>query len=319
MGKNKKRLSVTQQLFNVSKDFFKKYSNDVTRKCYTKNFKKFISFCRERYKVQNLDECKEHIQDYINYLENVKCYTPSTIHTYTMPACLYFGININQFKKPKRCTADYTRGRSYNGRVEHSGNDIYNPRYFYIVEFQKQVGLRRAELKRLKGGDLSTDESGYPVIRVRSKGGKTTLQRVINIDAVRPYFADKADNEKIFSQKHFANNLNLHSLRAQCARNAYDYYENRLINEGEEYRKQLVCEIKKRLLATNIDKKTGKPKRIQEQYLHGKYYCRGKNKALCQKLGIPWIYDKLALMAVSVFHLSHNRLDVTAESYMIAK
>ena len=34
MGKKNKRMSVTQRLFNEGKDFFKKYENDVTGKCY---------------------------------------------------------------------------------------------------------------------------------------------------------------------------------------------------------------------------------------------------------------------------------------------
>lgn len=318
MGKKNKRISVSQRLFCESKDFFKKYENDVTRQCYTKNFKRFLTFCRERFKVENLEDCKWHIQDYITYLGNEKKCTPSTIHTYAMPACLFFGISINQFQKPKRRTANYSRGRNNNGRIEHASNDLSNPRYANLVEFQKKVGLRRSELKRLKGADLTTDESGYPVIKVRSKGGKITLQRVLDIDYIKPYFEGKAPDEKIFSPKEFKNNLNLHSLRAACAQDAYKYYSERLEREGEDYRRQLEKEIRKRLLETNIDKRTGRPKRIKEQYLHGKYFCRGKNKELCKRLGIPWVYDKLALMSVSVFHLSHNRLDVSAESYMLA-
>ena len=318
MGKKNKRISVSQRLFNEGKDFFKKYENDVTRQCYTKNFKRFVSFCRERYKVENLNQCQNHIQDYIDYLKSEKKCTPSTIHTYAMPPCLFFGIGINNYNKPKRRTADYIRGRSDNGRIEHAGNDFANPLYSRLVEFQKKVGLRRAELKRLKGSDLTTDESGYPVIKVRSKGGKITLQKVLDTDFIKPYFEGKAPDEKVFSSKEFRNNLNLHRLRAECAQNAYKYYAQRLENEGDSYRTQLENELRKRLLSTNLDKKTGKPKGIKEQYLHGKYFCRGKNKELCKKLCIPWVYDKLALMAVSVFHLSHNRLDVSLESYMLA-
>lgn len=319
MGKKNKRISISQRLFLEGKDFFKRYENDVTRQCYTKNFKRFLAFCRERYKVEKIEECKAHIQHYIDYLGNEKKCTPSTIHTYAMPVCLFFGISINEYKKPKRSTADYCRGRSNNGRIEHASNDLANPRYAKLVEFQRRVGLRRSELKRLKGADLTIDESGCLVIKVRSKGGKITQQRVLDVDFIKPYFKGKAPDEKIFSPKEFRNNLNLHQLRAKCAQDAYRYYSERLEQEGDDYRRQLENEIRKRLLATSIDKRTGTPKRIKEKYLHGKYFCRGKNKELCKKLGIPWIYDKLALMAVSVFHLSHNRVDVTVESYIIAR
>ena len=318
MSKKQKRLSVSQRLFSEGKDFFRKYENDITRKCYIRNFKRFIQYCRDIHKIQTMGDCKAHIQDYIDHLVNVKNLSPSTVHTYVTPACLFFGINLDKFAKPKRCTADYTRGRSYNGRIEHSGNDLNNPRYERLVNFQREVGLRRSELKRLKGSDLIIDEAGYYAIKVKSKGGKIQIQRVLNSEIIKPYFEGKAPDEKIFHQRDFKNTLNLHGARAICAQNAYKYYETRLKNEGDTYRKQLEKEVRQRL-QTVIDKRTGKPKPIKERYLHGKYFCRGKNKALCKRLGIPWVYDRLALMAVSVFHLSHNRLDVTAESYMIAR
>jgi hypothetical protein len=46
-----------------------KYENDVTRKTYTRQFKLFVKFCREIYDCKNFDECKEHIQDYSDYLQ----------------------------------------------------------------------------------------------------------------------------------------------------------------------------------------------------------------------------------------------------------
>ena len=48
------------------------------------------------------------------------------------------------------------------------------------------------------------------------------------------------------------------------------------------------------------------------------YYIRGKNKELAIAHGLPLVYDRLALMAVSVFHLSHWRLDVTVSNYLLA-
>lgn len=318
MSKKQKRLSVSQKLFFEGKDFFKKYENKTTQNCYVRNFKRFIQYCREFHKVQNLSDCKAHIQNYINYLVEVKGMTPSTVHTYITPASLYFNTCLDEYSKPKRCTADYTRGRSYNGRIEHSGNHMDNPRYQRLVSFQREVGLRRAELKRLKGADLILDEFGYYSIRVKSKGGRIQTQRILNPEYIKPYFEGKAPDEKIFHSKEFSNTLNLHAARAECARNAYQYYVERLKNEGDTYRRQLEAEVRERLRAV-IDKKTGKPKRIKEKYLHGKYFCRGKNKLLCQKLGIPWVYDKLSVMAVSVFHLAHNRPGVTVESYLTAR
>ena len=38
-------------LFEDAKSFFKNYPHDVTRKAFTRNYPKFITFCRERYKA----------------------------------------------------------------------------------------------------------------------------------------------------------------------------------------------------------------------------------------------------------------------------
>lgn len=47
------------------------------------------------------------------------------------------------------------------------------------------------------------------------------------------------------------------------------------------------------------------------------YLLRGENREKAIRLGLPTEYNRLALMAVSVFHLSHWRLDVTVTNYLI--
>lgn len=48
-----------------------------------------------------------------------------------------------------------------------------------------------------------------------------------------------------------------------------------------------------------------------------KYRIRGENAKIARENGLPVIYDRVALMMVSVFHLSHWRNDVTIKNYMI--
>ena len=59
--------------------------------------------------------------------------------------------------------------------------------------------------------------------------------------------------------------------------------------------------------------------RWDEREFSGTYHLRGKNRALAQRLGRPLCYDKAALLAVSILHLSHFRNDVTIASYILAK
>ena len=46
------------------------------------------------------------------------------------------------------------------------------------------------------------------------------------------------------------------------------------------------------------------------------YITRGKVKQELLDAGRPVVFDRLALMAVSVLHLAHYREDVTVKNYM---
>lgn len=52
--------------------------------------------------------------------------------------------------------------------------------------------------------------------------------------------------------------------------------------------------------------------------LNGDYWLRGANKRFALVHDLPIKYDRLAVMATSVFHLSHWRCDVTIASYLLA-
>ena len=146
------------------------------------------------------------------------------------------------------------------------------------------------------------------------------LQRILPQDKkfVADLFKDKQSSERIFSADEMKNKLNLHRLRALCAQNACRYYSDRLEAEGEIYRQQLIREIAARWNTYNINPKTGKPKPLNKRLLNGTYFLRGENKKFAEQHGLPTAYDRLALTAVSIFHLSHWRNDVTAESYLLA-
>ena len=64
--------------------------------------------------------------------------------------------------------------------------------------------------------------------------------------------------------------------------------------------------------------KNGKHKPFQPIECFGIYTLRGKNRELANDKNLPFHYDKTALLAVSIFKLSHWRNDVTIASYMLA-
>ena len=315
----KKRIrkpTITQQIMQMAIEKLSKYQNDVTRKMYTRQVKQYIKFCRENFNCRNFEECGEHIQEYSDYLQSEN-YTASTIHTYLAAVCVTFEINLGTIAKPVRHVADYIRGRSIKNI--DSKNDLENPQWGYIVKFQRKVGIRRDELKKLKGSDFGYDESGYPCVIVkRGKGGKVQYQRILDqdIEFVKHYFDSVEKDEYVFCKKYFENNLNFHKLRAESAK---EYYWEQLkrIQENAEYAEQLEKEVCARWEKMNLTRK-GTPKKFKEIEIRGIYTLRGKNRELAIKKGLPLNYDKLALLATSIFKLSHWRNDVTVGSYLLA-
>ena len=314
MGRGK---TTSRILFEEAKGFFKRYPNDVTRKVYIQNYRKFITYCREQHKCKSKEECGTHISEYSVHLQK-QGYSPSTIHAYLTPVALYHNINLKEIAKPKRKASQYTRGRSFNGKVQRTDSDLSNKKYARTVEFQKRVGIRRAELARLKGNDFFQDESGHYCVRIRrGKGGKQQLQRILpeDIAYVKSFFNGKAPNEPIFDRAELKNKIPYHYLRAMQAQRAYKYYLQ--LCQTKLGRAKLEYEIKKRWDQYNINPRTGKPKKFKGPLIHGTYFLRGDNKKFATKHNLPTRYDKLALLATSIFHLSHWRNDVTVESYLL--
>ena len=103
----------------------------------------------------------------------------------------------------------------------------------------------------------------------------------------------------------------------------------KLRNDAAQHFKQYENNVTRAAFIKNYDKfilfcreqydcKTKKPKHLDKSKIRGEYFIRGKNKKLALEKGLPIVYDRLALMAVSIYHLSHWRLDVTVSNYMLA-
>ena len=152
----------------------------------------------------------------------------------------------------------------------------------------------------------------------KGKGGKVQYQRILeqDIEFIKQYFDAVNENEYVFDQKYFENDLNLHSLRALSAKEYY-FAQFKKIKENPQYAEQLEKEIRDRWTKMNLTKKSN-PKKFKEVELQGTYTLRGKNRELAIKKGLPIHYNKVALLATSIFKLSHWRNDVTIASYMLA-
>ena len=305
--------SMTYQVSHINIDLTKQNKrksgaiSPKSLKQYRQHAIRFGEWCKANYGIKAFADCKPYIQYYADWLVS-EGKSASTVHTYLAAVCRFFDVDLGTIAKPKRICAKNTRSRGCKKTdARRSTTRDASPR---LYDFALKVGIRRAEYGHLLMDDYMLDESGYPCIRVvKGKDGKFQLQRILpeDVDFARSYF--ERDAKYVFSNSEMRNEIDLHALRAEQARRAYDHYIQRIKQEGRE---KLTEEIK-----TRWEKYNNKP--WKESLVREKpYFIRGENKKLAADHGLPLVYDRLALMAVSVFHLSHWRLDVTVSNYMLA-
>ena len=327
----RKRNSLKYDLKQQALHNTKNKKNNNTKKAYKRHTKKFAIWAKERGCKTMEDVTKEVIQAYEEFLEaDPKSYQPSTIHTFLSPVCVAVGVPMDEIRKPRRSSGEIIRSRD-NGTVESSRKNLQGireenyPKYARVVSFQKVVGIRRAELERLLGVDLSHRGDEWYVIVQRGKGGKQQRQYLLpqDVDAVREVFRDIAPMEKVFSREELNNKIDFHKMRAENARRCYAYYVEKIEAEpgfAEEMRCKLLnrwIEEHERLRKTNHDAWLRQKELFKREMDDRPYRLRGDNLTKSLVSGSPTEYNRLALMCVSVLHLAHWRLDVTVTNYIV--
>lgn len=290
-----------------------------TEKQYRNHAIKFANWCKEQYGCRMLDECSAHVQDYADFLV-AQGKSPSTIHTYLAGICRICGVPLADIQKPLRVVAENTRSRGT--KAVDSRSDSGREASPWLYDFASIVGIRRNEYLHLAPDDLVFDDFGHPCVLVRKgKGGKRQMQRILpeELPAIKAVFDSPADTNHLFSKTEMNNKIDLHHLRALRAQQMYKYYLNRIQNETG-YRTQLINEIRHVWRQDDEARKSNgyRAKKWSDMKVTGNYVLRGNNRKLAQKHGLPMKYDRLALLAVSIFHLSHWRHDVTVANYLLA-
>lgn len=152
------------------------------------------------------------------------------------------------------------------------------------------------------------------------------MQRILpnHLSTVQDVFDGVAPRQKVFSAEEMRNHIDLHAFRAEVAREAYDYYRAMIAEKGADC---MIEDIKEYFWMYH-KKEVGEKgdKRINKQFRElcrdieadgRRYVVRGINKDRALASGRPTEYDRVALTAVSVFHLAHWRNDVTVRDYML--
>lgn len=307
----RKQKSISRQMRDEANGFFNKsISHDLTKKQYKRDFKKFIQFCRDK-GLRSLDEGKNVIQEYSDYLISLN-YSASSCHTFLAPVAKFYSISMKEIKNKKiRHVAEYTRGRLPKGDKYRTYSTNTAEKWSYLVEFQKRVGVRRSELAKIKNCDFFENEFGAFVHISCGKGGKASDYYIApkDVEFVKSYFKNDDPQKYIFKPEHLKNNINLHIYRARHAEEMYYFYLD-CVQNIPGYKELLTQQIIETWEKANINKRTNKPRKYNIKNLEGLYHLRGANRDKAKQLGKPTTYSRLCMAATSALNLAHYRLSI---------
>ena len=296
--------------------------NDGTAKAYRDNIKKFADWAKTEkglYSIKSVKDPVLLVQDYADYLVD-SGKTAATVHTYLAPVCKGFGIRMDQIEKP-------VRGRVFKGtdesRNQRGQKDAVRPEAERIINAARAIGIRKAELLRLKGKNLVEINGVLHVEVLKGKGGKYQLQRILphNEETVKELFKGVKPNQFVFSKNEIrcASHINIHRIRAEAAKEAYEYYCNQIqAGKAGSLMLELIETFKEYHPKTSDARFARQFRKYYEDMTKnlGRYCLRGENRLVAEEKGRPVTYNRLALMCVSVWHLSHWRCDVTVKHYL---
>ena len=260
-------------------------------------------------------EAAAHVQEYLDALV-ASGKSENSVHVAAAALAKVFrntGLRMTDLNKPRRTTAPQKGRQTAPSLTGRRDADTDNKEHERLVRFAAAVGIRRNEYKNLRVRNLHV-LNGYTYVEVeRGKGGKRQFQRIDPADAefVSGFFRGSDPNAFIFTEEELKNKINLHALRREHAQAMYQLYVQRM-EEEPNYREQLLYEVREAFLRAGEDwRKNRDMQRIDTPYI-----CRSGVRRSMTSTGRAIKYNRLALMAVSVFHLSHWRADVTVKNYM---
>ena len=307
---NKQHMKMKEKAHaNNAKSPTQRMPTNKTVSQYTDHAITYGEWCKITFGCKDFTDCDQYIQTYADHLV-AQGKSPDTIHTYLAGICFVWDVPLKTIKKPIRHAANNTKSRGHKKSDRRKDTQrSCSPR---LYDFASVICLRRHDYTALRQNNLVVDEAGHLCVEIcKGKGGKYQLQRVpAGQEAfVRSLFNGDA-GKFVFEKEEMGNKIDLHHLRHMAALREYRYYEHRIKNE-DGYREQLIADIKKRWNQYN-------DRPPQKHEMEETYKMRGKNRELAKKLGFQYSFDRLAILATSIFHLSHWRNGVTVRNYILA-
>lgn len=288
-----------------------------SREVITRDCKRFCEFVKERHpEARTISASREYIREWKDHLQE-RGLRSETIHGYIDHLGVVYGVSGGQFGLGR--SAEPVKGRS--DRSERDLRDRDNEKYSDFSKLAEMTGLRRSEIGQIRYDSFYRKEDGYYYLQVTGKGGREQEQRILHEhDRYVERYLEERSHERICTEEQCRNHINVHADRRDLAQKAYREYKT--MCETKEGRISVFNELKRQFDERYDRNGSGRTwrdnpdMRILEKNLESIYKCRGEQKEEFESQGKSAEFDRLPLLAVSVFHLAHWRCDVTVQNYM---
>lgn len=188
-----------------------------TYRTYLKHGCYFGKWSKSAHGCKNLVEARQYVNEYLKMRINAKL-SPYTQKLEAAVLAKIYGCSTEDFIKTEvRHRSEITRSRGQKTRDKHFSEEKNKE----FVEFCKATGLRRSELKTLKGDQLTYDEmtKTYNLIVV-GKGGRIRESPILSVAAIERIHA--AGNHLVWEK--IPNGADIHSYRAEYCTSLYRLY-----------------------------------------------------------------------------------------------
>ena len=304
-----------------------------TLKQYGKNIDRFCSWAAEKYGIKRerqLDRvCSNHgltrqelVQVYADHLVDSGKYTAATVHTYLAPVCKALGVKMQAIDKPLRKSAAIKKN-TVRKTNERGRNEENQERLQPLLELASIVPVRPQALVRLTTDSITKTPQGDPVVSVRDKGGKKSLQILLPGEEarVRELLSHDLDGRRVapgerpFSKSDLGH-IAWSQFRGKRAQELVRHFE-RTFSRDPSARKPWIDRICELYKASHPSYSAQKIREYRENLERpGRYALRGGNLERAKELGRPTSYDRVALRISSVFVLSHWVDETTVRNYL---
>ena len=192
-----------------------------------------------------MEQAKKYVPE---YMENLKTRGLSAwtqhMYLYAIRSCYHCDVKEFDVTLPERKRADVIRCRDAESNILRN-----DERYQDIIKMGIATGARRNELLRLRKEDFreqvneAGEKTGLMEVYKRGKNGyeKWCLVNPKYTGWVKVYLTFKEETEtggekRLFEKREIPQGLPIHDLRADYAKDLYEYYERNGYADGRIYR-----------------------------------------------------------------------------------